>query len=153
MTHFILVRHGESEANGQQRFAASGDIVLTERGRSQALAVANLIGLRFKPVRVVSSYFLRARQTAEIITKFLDLPLSEVANFHERDLGVLKGKEFPAYLDIGTAIRHSTRNRNGCGGPPRVKAATTCVCGSCLCWKASPRVIRTRNWCWWGMGL
>jgi broad specificity phosphatase PhoE len=87
----ILVRHGETEANRQRHFAASDDIPLTDTGRDQAHALALRLAREFRPQLLVSSEFLRARQTSEIIARVLGLAPFAIKGIHERDFGCLKG--------------------------------------------------------------
>lgn len=87
----ILVRHGESEANRDRCFSVSEDVPLTELGRRQARELALRIGERFTPSRLLSSEFLRARQTAEIVGLSLGLSVEVVEGIHERDFGCLRG--------------------------------------------------------------
>lgn len=67
-TRFILVRHGETPASLERRFAGSTDVELTDAGREQARALAR----RLRPVRIdvmYSSPLKRCLQTAEPITE------------------------------------------------------------------------------------
>jgi broad specificity phosphatase PhoE len=96
----IFVRHGETDANRERIFAISDDIPLNETGRRQAYESATRIAKRFCPQRVLSSYFLRARQSAEIIAKELELPLGIFDGIHERDLGCLKGEPYEKELEL-----------------------------------------------------
>ncbi|HSM88059.1 MAG TPA: histidine phosphatase family protein [Candidatus Limnocylindrales bacterium] len=89
---FILVRHGESQSNRDRHFAASGEVPITELGRRQAREAAGQIAVNFRPRRVISSTFRRARQSAEILAAALQLPVEVVEDLHERDLGCLKGR-------------------------------------------------------------
>jgi ribonuclease H / adenosylcobalamin/alpha-ribazole phosphatase len=92
MPAFIMVRHGESESNRDSRFALSGDVPITDLGRRQARDAAAQITRFFNPQRVISSTFTRARQSAEIISAALQLPMELVDGIQERDLGALKGQ-------------------------------------------------------------
>jgi broad specificity phosphatase PhoE len=100
MGKFIMVRHGESEANRDRVFATSGDVPLTDAGRMQAHESAGRIAKSFKPVRVVSSTFLRARQSAEIIAAELHLPAQVFEGIHERNLGCLKGEPYAKHFEL-----------------------------------------------------
>jgi|SRR5579883_296388 broad specificity phosphatase PhoE len=91
---FIMVRHGESEGNRDRRFTISSEVGLTELGVRQAHQVAQRIGQLFSPTVVISSPFRRARQTSEIIARYLNLPIETVYDLHERDLGCLKGHSY-----------------------------------------------------------
>jgi broad specificity phosphatase PhoE len=96
----ILVRHGESEGNRDRRFSISSEIELTEIGRQQAYDVAQRIKARFRPELIISSSFLRARQTSEIIAAELNLPVEVVEDIHERDLGTLRGESYDRLRDL-----------------------------------------------------
>ena len=90
----ILARHGETEANRLRRFAESNEVPLTDAGREQARALAARLAADFRPCALVSSPFLRARQTAQIIGSALGLPVEVLAGLHERDFGSLKGHPY-----------------------------------------------------------
>lgn len=62
-----LVRHGESTANAGLPSANHADVPLTERGREQAEAAARRI--KTCPELIVTSPFLRARDTADAICR------------------------------------------------------------------------------------
>jgi broad specificity phosphatase PhoE len=97
---FIMVRHGESEGNRDRRFTISSVVPLTELGRRQAFDAARRIKLKFKPERIISSPFARARQTSEIIAAELALPVEIVDELHERDLGALKGHSYDLLREV-----------------------------------------------------
>lgn len=100
----ILVRHGETDANRQRCFADSDDIPLTDTGRNQARELALRLSREFRPEVLVSSEFLRARQTSEIIADVLGLSTEAIRGIHERDFGCLKG--YP-YERLGEMMAHS----------------------------------------------
>jgi len=91
----ILVRHGESEGNRARIFTTTpAELALTDLGRSQAADAAVKIGTRFTPELVISSPYLRARHTAEIIAAGLELPLRIEQNLHEREMGDFRGERY-----------------------------------------------------------
>jgi len=95
----ILVRHGESEGNRDRIFTTTpAELALTDLGRTQAADAAVKIGTRFAPELVISSPYLRARHTAEIIAAGLELPLKIEPHLHEREMGDLKGQPYDAVL-------------------------------------------------------
>lgn len=65
MKVLILVRHGQVAANARGLLLGRADPPLTETGYRQACALAKALP---RPVRVVSSPLLRARQTAAVLT-------------------------------------------------------------------------------------
>lgn len=85
------MRHGHSEANLAKRFGHVGEAKLTELGISQAEKAAK----RFKDVhfnKIISSDFVRARQTAEIVAKEHDLIVETEKTLRERSYGRMNGK-------------------------------------------------------------
>ena len=65
----ILLRHGESEWNLENRFTGWKDVGLTERGKQEALFSAKqLIQQNLKICTIYTSLLERAIQTTEIIT-------------------------------------------------------------------------------------
>jgi uncharacterized phosphatase len=90
----VLVRHGETEANIRRCFADSDDTPLTDAGRLQSRELAFRLSREFCPEVLVSSHFLRARETCEIIGRVLGLPTEAIPGIHERDFGSLKGQPY-----------------------------------------------------------
>lgn len=85
-TRIVLVRHGETAANRQRRFAGSTDLELTETGREQAEA----LGRRLREVRIDAlhvSPLARCAQTAEPIVASTGLEPRVVPEIRELDFG------------------------------------------------------------------
>jgi broad specificity phosphatase PhoE len=90
--HFVFLRHGESTGNAESRWQGQSDYPLTERGRAQAAALANrwqMEGVKFD--LAISSTLVRAKETAEIITSALLVPLELDEIWLERDIGEMEG--------------------------------------------------------------
>jgi len=90
--HIVLLRHGESIANAQGYYQGQTDFTLTEIGKKQAHSLAKWWqkqGVTFD--LIISSPLMRARQTAEIISSILELPLEFDPLWMERDAGLLSG--------------------------------------------------------------
>ncbi len=109
--HLLLMRHGETEDNVRQIMQGQTEGLLTERGREQALQVANR--LASEPVDVVvCSDLRRARQTAEIIAMPRQLPVFTTPLLRERDWGsftqcfipALKGVTWPDDIETEEAL-------------------------------------------------
>jgi broad specificity phosphatase PhoE len=99
MSKLILVRHGESSGNRDRIYATSPhDLPLTELGYRQAQAAALIIGRLFRAELVVSSAYLRASETARIIAGALGLPLEQIADLHEREIGSHRGRSYDSFL-------------------------------------------------------
>lgn len=75
MKHLYLLRHGIAVATGTAGVASDFDRALTDEGREKVEAIARALmafGLTFN--RVLSSPYVRARQTAEIVAATLGIP-------------------------------------------------------------------------------
>ncbi len=94
----ILVRHGESVGNATETFTDSPEVPLTELGCAQARESAETLRKRFRPVRLISSPFRRAHQTAEIIAEALALPVEVEPDVREQNLGDLQGQPYELAL-------------------------------------------------------
>jgi len=91
MGRLLLIRHGESEGNRDRVFTRSPEVPLTPIGRTQARATAEFVRERYAPRLLVSSPFTRARQTAEIISDVLTLPVTIEDELRERSYGAYAG--------------------------------------------------------------
>lgn len=87
----IFVRHGESVWNHEGRIQGIADSPLTDRGRSQAVQVAERIAREFSPAAVYSSALQRAEETARIIAQRLGVPLTADPRLNEYDVGEFTG--------------------------------------------------------------
>ena len=95
MGKLILVRHGESVGNRAQIFTTTPhELALTELGYEQAQQAGHFIAKTFRTEVVVTSPYIRARETARIIAEILQLPLEIEPYLHERDVGTLKGQPY-----------------------------------------------------------
>ena len=85
-----FVRHGESEANVQHVISnRASTFALTERGREQAQNLAGqLSDIPF--TAIFSSPILRARETAEILSRSFHLPYQVTEALREYDCGILE---------------------------------------------------------------
>jgi broad specificity phosphatase PhoE len=99
MGKMILVRHGESEGNRMRHFTASPDVAITDLGREQAREAGRVIRQLFRPHRVISSPYFRARETARIIAEQFRLPVEIEQELREQNLGDLVGKPYEAVRD------------------------------------------------------
>ena len=89
----ILVRHGETVWNLEQRVQGLSDIELSERGKEQA----QILGLCLKDEaieRIVSSPLKRAYQTAQAIGRFHDVDIEIDEDLRELDQGIFNGLTF-----------------------------------------------------------
>ncbi|MBI2676136.1 MAG: 2,3-bisphosphoglycerate-dependent phosphoglycerate mutase [Candidatus Aenigmarchaeota archaeon] len=95
MPLLVLVRHGESEYNVQNRFSGEADLPLTEKGREQASHASKLLeGHRFD--KAYTSNRQRAAETLQIILNGIrnpEIPVLKTGNLKERENGILGGVE------------------------------------------------------------
>jgi len=75
MTRIILVRHGQTEWNREERFRGQADVPLNETGLAQAEATGRRIAAEWQPVAVYSSPLSRAVKTADVIARHFTLPV------------------------------------------------------------------------------
>jgi probable phosphoglycerate mutase len=77
-------------------FCRTPDVPLTKEGRSQVRAAAEWIAERYTPVRIVTSPFARARQTADILAAILGVAVVVEPGLRERSYGELAGQPYGA---------------------------------------------------------
>ncbi len=98
MNCIYLVRHGENLANLTKEFSyRKVDYSLTEKGVLQARQTAAFF-LDRDIHEVYSSPLKRARETADIIAEALHLPVTDVEDFREMNVGDLEGQPVSAAL-------------------------------------------------------
>lgn len=104
MLRYILVRHAESEANIDEtvrQYTKECDIPITQKGYLDCAAAAKEIQPRIKnekPITVILSPYLRAKQTFEEINKTLAINIQKIyedVRLRELDYGnaVMRTKE------------------------------------------------------------
>ena len=94
----VLLRHGETDWNAQERAQGHADVPLNAVGRAQAETVAPVLAA-FGPARLWSSDLARAMQTAECVASTSALTIEPDARLREYDVGKRSGltlAEFPA---------------------------------------------------------
>ncbi len=75
MKHLYFIRHGQTEWNAIRRMQGQWNSDLSDLGRQQAEVSGRLLS-RFPIDRMYASPLDRTRQTAEIITRHVDLPVT-----------------------------------------------------------------------------
>ena len=89
-TEIILIRHGETEWNLQQRMQGHSNSDLSSVGQAQIQALGQW--MKNVPFNYIySSDSLRAKQTAEAITQFSGHELKIDLRLREKNLGVFEG--------------------------------------------------------------
>ena len=90
----VLVRHGLSVYNDQNRFTGWKDVDLNQQGRDEAKQAVNLL-MDYKFDTAFTSDLIRAKNTLSIILKGIDqkdIPVIENMALNERDYGDLIGQ-------------------------------------------------------------
>jgi probable phosphoglycerate mutase len=85
-----MLRHGQTEFNAGSRMQGQLDTDLTDLGRSQALAAAEVLAKR-QPLLIVSSDLRRAYDTAETLAQCCSLPVRVDPRLRETHLGDWQG--------------------------------------------------------------
>jgi broad specificity phosphatase PhoE len=88
----IFLRHGESIGNAERRWQGQADYPLTDKGFQQARALADrwlAEGRKFDCI--LTSPLKRAKQTADIVGKALNLSVETDPIWMERDIGQVQG--------------------------------------------------------------
>ena len=102
--HYLLMRHGHSQANQEGRIISSPPLGLTgfglsPRGRAQLDTL--LADWRWaRPQRLLHSDFLRTAETAERVAAHFDLPLTAEPRLRERHFGELEGQSDARYAEV-----------------------------------------------------
>ena len=90
MTRLLLVRHGETDWNAEGRLQGQTDRSLSDYGRRQARQLADALeGEELEAI--YSSDLVRARETAEIVGRRLELPVQLDHDLREKDWGTWEG--------------------------------------------------------------
>jgi len=91
MTHFLILRHGQSQADVEGRLEGRADFPLSPLGRRQAQAVVDWMALHWQPNRIWSSPLQRAAATALVIAETFGLSVEYDPDLQEWSKGVLDG--------------------------------------------------------------
>jgi 2,3-bisphosphoglycerate-dependent phosphoglycerate mutase len=109
-TRIIAIRHGETAWNVDTRIQGSLDIALNERGRQQALHVAE--ALRHEPIAAIySSDLWRAHDTAVAIGNATGLKPIPTEGLRERLFGIFEGKTFAEIEELWPDLAAKWRRR------------------------------------------
>lgn len=92
----FLIRHGETSANVEKKFAGFLDVPLNERGKEQAKVVSDKLKNE-KIDAIYSSDLSRAFETAKSIASVHPVEIQSVPDLRELNFGLWEGK---SYLDL-----------------------------------------------------
>ena len=88
--HLVLLRHGQTEFNAGSRMQGQLDTDLSDLGRAQALAAADVLAKR-QPLVIVSSDLRRAYDTAVTLADCCDVEVRVDTRLRETHLGDWQG--------------------------------------------------------------
>jgi broad specificity phosphatase PhoE len=111
MMTILLVRHGQTAWNREERFRGQIDVPLDDTGRKQAEAAGQRIAALWKPAAIYSSSLQRALQTAAPIARVCGLKTTIHDGLLDINFGTcagLSGEEFESrYPGLAAAWRQS----------------------------------------------
>src|SRR5262249_59998055 len=102
-----LARHGETDWNRARRWQGHADRPLTERGRAQAVALAERLA-DIALDAIYASDLRRARETADFVAARQGLAVLELREVREGEVGSWEG---PARGGAGGAVPEGYRRR------------------------------------------
>jgi len=119
-----VTRHGETDYNARKRYTGSIDAPLNATGIKQAEKLAHsLSGVEFEVI--VSSPLMRAKQTAEAISRLHGIPIFIIDEFAEISLGVYEGltreEAQSQYPDIWAKLSDRPSNIAPIGGETHIQ--------------------------------
>jgi 2,3-bisphosphoglycerate-dependent phosphoglycerate mutase len=95
MHHLVLIRHGESVWNMENRFTGWTDVDLSPKGVSEAVSAGKLLKAKgFEFEEVYTSVLKRAIRTTWLVLEEMDLmwiPIHNIWRLNERHYGALQG--------------------------------------------------------------
>ena len=92
-TRILLIRHGQSQGNAEQRFGGHTATPLSELGRRQAAATARALATECVTA-IYASDLRRAVETAEPLARETGLEVKQTSAFRERSVGQMEGLTF-----------------------------------------------------------
>lgn len=90
-TTFVIVRHGQTAWNKEERFRGRADLPLDETGLRQADAAARRIAARYQPAAILASPLQRTMQTASPIADACGLTVQADDRLLDLDYGAFSG--------------------------------------------------------------
>ena len=123
MKELVLLRHGESQWNAENRFTGWADVPLSVRGRREAeLTGRRLRESGFSCGAACTSLLMRAVHTLNIVLAGLDcawVPVYKDWRLNEKHYGVLQGRDkYEVELEAGAELVQRWRRAYDCPPPP-----------------------------------
>ena len=89
--YILIIRHGQSEADILNVHEGRADFPLTNLGIKQATVMAEALSSNYKISKIYSSPLLRAKETAQSLSKATHAPITFEDNLMEFNNGLLAG--------------------------------------------------------------
>lgn len=89
--YILIIRHGQSEADILNVHEGRADFPLTNLGIKQATLMAEALSSNYKISKIYSSPLLRAKETAQSLSKATHAPITFEDNLMEFNNGLLAG--------------------------------------------------------------
>jgi broad specificity phosphatase PhoE len=105
----VMLRHGQTEFNAGSRMQGQLDTDLTDLGRAQAVAAAEVLAKR-QPLAIVSSDLRRAYETAMSLGERCGMPVQVDRRLRETHLGDWQGLTHSQVDDIAPGARLAWRD-------------------------------------------
>jgi probable phosphoglycerate mutase len=105
----VMLRHGQTEFNAGSRMQGQLDTDLTDLGRAQAVAAAEVLAKR-QPLAIVSSDLRRAYETAMSLGERCGMPVQVDTRLRETHLGDWQGLTHHQVDDIAPGARLAWRD-------------------------------------------
>lgn len=106
---FWFIRHGQTRYNAAGLVQGVLDVSLNDTGRGQAERAGPLLQGR-GITSIVSSPMRRARETADIVNRFLHLPVSDEAELREVSFGGKEGQPLQPWFPEWVEGRYTPEN-------------------------------------------
>lgn len=112
----IIIRHGETKEGKKEIILGQLQGTLSAKGKLEAKKITLIIKkANLNPTLIISSDLKRAKKTAEIISKKLNLPVKYEKILRERHAGIAQGKK-EGEIDWETYKKKSLLQRKHKGG-------------------------------------
>ena len=112
----VMLRHGQTEYNAGSRMQGQLDTELSDLGRHQSVAAAEVLAKR-QPLAIVSSDLRRALDTAVVLGDRVAMPVVADVRLRETHLGQWQGLTHHEVDTIAPGARMAWRNDSRWGPP------------------------------------
>lgn len=149
----VMLRHGQTEFNAGSRMQGQLDTDLTDLGRAQAVAAAEVLAKR-QPLLIVSSDLRRASDTAAALGQHSGMPVLLDTRLRETHLGDWQGLTHHEVDAAAPGARLAWRD-DATLAPHGGRAASTWPTAACHWWpnwsptnRSGAATSPTARWCW-----